>query len=179
MRKVLLALGAASFVVLALPGGLAFGQAQPARFHPPVTPAERALDATLRAAEADDGVLDNLLEGRGERGYRPTVNYGSRLTGSLLAAIRRAERDMVRRECGGRYKSGEICGLDYNPITCAQDRVGRRLVATLSDSAGRTRIALASAPGGPVHATYTAVEEGGAWKVDGVSCAAGVKFNME
>ncbi len=179
MKTVLRGLSAAFIVSLTLPGGMAFGQAQPARFHRPVTSVERALDATLRAAESDNAVLDNLLEGRGERGYRPTVNYGSRLTASLLAAIRNAERDMVRRECGGRYKSGEICGLDYNPITCAQDRIGRRLLSTVSGSAGRARIALASAPGGPLHATYAMVDDGGVWRLDGVSCSVGARFNID
>ena len=177
MRTTLRAFSAAFAVVLALPGGLVFGQAQPARFHPPVTPAERALDATLKAADADDSVLDNLLQGRGERDYRPTVDYRSSLTAALLAAIRKAERDMVRRDCGGRYKSGEVCGLDYNPITCAQDRIGQRFVATMSDAAGHSRIVLASAPHGPGHATYVMVEEAGAWKLDGVSCSAGSRFN--
>lgn len=149
-------------------------------FHPPASEAERALDAILQRAGADPDPLSNLLEGRGRRGFRPSVDYAAVLTPALLASMRSTERALLRRNCGGQYRQGEICGLDFVPLTCAQDSAESYLYRTQVARPGEAVIAYRW-PGEnrtPV-ATYRLIHQGGAWRIDGIRCSEGMPgFNL-
>lgn len=156
-----------------------------AGFHAPQTEAERTLNEILMATGRDDDALDNLLDGRGKPGFHPTVDYRRFLTEALLRAIRDAEAALVKRDCGGTYRDGDICGLDYDPLTCAQDSNPRYLYRTETQNAGTARIAYAW-PGQPaIAATYRLVLRDGQWKLDGIKCPADIDsgqsdtFNMK
>jgi hypothetical protein len=175
----------AALLVLAAIGSAAAAESSLAGFHAPQTEAERALDTILMATGRDDTALDNLLGGRGKAGFRPTIDYRRFVTDALLRAIRDAEAALVKRDCGGAYREGEICGLDYDPLTCAQDSNPRYLYRTETQHAGTARIAYAW-PGQPaVAATYRLVLRDGRWKLDGIKCNADVDtgqgdtFNMK
>jgi hypothetical protein len=146
-------------------------------FHDVETEAERALDAILKRVDHDHQALDNLLGGRGP-GFRRTVDYRTMITPPALAAIAAHEKEVVKRTCGGRYRDGEICGLDYVPVTCAQDSNPVYFYRTLSASADRAEIAqkwpYSKEPG----ATYRLVRDGGGWKIDGIRCTGADAFNM-
>ena len=140
-------------------------------FHPPADEAERALDVILHRADADADLLNNLLPGRRRSRAQPTANYDPVLTAPLLSAIRRTEQALVRRSCGGRYRVGEICGLDYSPLTCAQDNGTVYLYRTQATRPGEAIVAFRWEAGGskPV-ATYRLLRRDGAWRIDGVRC---------
>lgn len=146
--------------------------------HPPKTSAERALDFILKQADQDPDLLDNLFDGRDKRPYRPAVDYTKVLTAPLMAAMSAKEKSLVQAGCNGHYRKGEICGLDYSPITCAQDLNDSYLYRTEAGSAERAEITY-SWPGTKKSvATYTLVHQGNSWKIDGISCTGGDTFNF-
>ncbi len=166
-------------VVIALAASLSPAHAEPAPLHPAMTGAERALDRLLHRVDADPRALSNLVGRRG----RATVDYRPWLTPALRTALAQAERAAVQRNCGGRYRSGEICGLDFVPVGCAQDNPPAYVFRTVEETAGSARIDSAwidsawnTGPGDPV-AAYTMVRRQGGWQLDGVACAGGSRFN--
>ena len=124
-----------------------------AAFHAPQSEPERALEKILRRADRDTQLLDNLLQGRGAKNLRPTFRYESLLTPGLIEAIRVQEKALVTKDCKGRYRDGEICGLDYSPITCGQDSPKRYEFRTLQAEPNMTKIDFRW-PGGKTAATY-------------------------
>lgn len=145
-------------------------------FRLPTTQAERALDGILKHVDADEQALDNLLGGR-NRTYRRTVDYRPMMTQPLLAAIAAKEKANVKRDCGGRYIAGDLCGLGYVPITCAQDTNDTYFYRTEAESGDQARIAYAWTKANAV-AVYRMVKRAGAWKIDGIRCKEGDAFNM-
>lgn len=147
-------------------------------FHEPTSEPERALDAILKRVDHDPDVMENLVGGRGP-GFRRTVDYRTMLTAPVLAAIAAREREAVKRDCGGRYKEGELCGLDYVPVTCAQDSTPLYYYRTDSESADKAQIAYHAPYAHSPQATYRLVKQDGTWKIDGIRCAEGDAFNMK
>jgi hypothetical protein len=136
-------------------------------FHPPQSEAERALDAILRRVDADPDPMASILAHRG----RPTVDYTAMLTPPLIAAIGRAERELVRRNCGGRYREGEICGLDFVAVTCAQDSNESYLYHTGLARPDEAVIAYRwPGQGHGTAATYRLLRRDGAWRIDAIRC---------
>ncbi|MGI4811194.1 MAG: hypothetical protein ACRYF2_24200, partial [Janthinobacterium lividum] len=109
------------------------------------------------------------------------TDYRTMLTTALLEAITLAERQAVRRTCGGRYRAGEVCGLDFMPITCAQDSGSTYLYRT--DKATPVTVLTARRWPGTANPTaadgfYRLVRQRGNWLLDGIRCASGTDFNM-
>lgn len=143
-------------------------------WHVPGSAPERTLDRLLKTADADDGLLDNLLSGRGKKGFRPSVDYGASVTPALLRSIRLVERQLVKQTCGGRY-TGEVCGLDYSPISCAQDNSDHYLYRTLAQTDHSAVVSYAWPPENASEtpsaiAEFRLVEANGSWRLDGVKC---------
>jgi hypothetical protein len=165
----LLILGLAVAIVI-VTAATAAAQAPPAGWHAPLTTSEAALDRILKMADNDDDQLDNLLGGRGTAGFHPTVDYKTVLTPPLLAAIKRTEDQLVQKSCGGHY-TGDVCGLDFSPLTCAQDTNDTYLYRTEFKQAHVAEISYTWPSGStsPI-ATYMLLEEDGRWKIDGIKC---------
>jgi hypothetical protein len=152
----------------------------PEGWHAPASATERALDAILKRVDSDDNALENLLGGRDKAKFHRTVDYAPMLTQPLLTAIARTEAALVKKDCGGRYRRGEICGLDYVPVTCAQDSNDSYLYRIEQEGPLAARIAYAW-PGDqhtPV-ATYQLLRRGDRWMIDGIACRDGDRFNMK
>ena len=87
----------------------------------------------------------------------------------------------MKINCGGVYKAGELCGMESDPIVCAQDFPDHYLFRTTQT--GRSRVVIEAAwppdPGaGPTTSgAYRLTLNGGVWKIDGVSCAGGGSYN--
>lgn len=148
------------------------GAAKPAagRPHPAATEAEKALDKVLRLSEKRYGLVAAVL-GRPGGGKGDAALAGQLTTARLRQDLAGQERKAVRDNCKGRYVPGEICGLDYNPLTCAQDESDAPYGYRTTDAtADRADIAY-SWPGaaGP-SASFIMVREGEAWKLDAVRC---------
>ena len=97
---------------------------------------------------------------------------------ALIAAIRAEEKAAVQRDCGGHYAKSEICGLDYSPITCAQDSNTTYVYRTEVDQGDEAIIAYAWGKDDKPAATYRLVRQAGQWKIDGIRCDTGASFNF-
>jgi hypothetical protein len=156
--------GASMIVALAAPSAAAT-----AGYQPPKSAAEIALDRILKAADADEFQLDNLLH-RYPVVPKKRVDYRGLLTVPLIDAMQAEEKKLVAKDCGGKYLEGEICGMDYSPITCAQHGV-TYAYKTVARHAHDAVVA------GPA-ATYRMIQVGSGWQLDGVKCNEGGAFNF-
>ena len=157
--------------------------AKPA-FHPAATPAEQTLARILKLDGDKPGQIDptNGVAGRRPRTTPPTgAAYLKYLTTPLAIAILAAEAREVKASCGGVYKSGELCGMDADPIICAQDFPQSYLFRTTGSGPGLAVVEAAWPPDKGAQATSNAAYRlkltAGAWKIDGISCAAGDAYN--
>ena len=164
-------------LVLATGAAIAAYPAAAEPLHPPTTTAERALDGILKHADYDANQLDNLFGGRGQKNFHATADYSKVLTAPLLAAITAEQKAMVKADCGGEYKKGELCGMDSSPITCAQDMSDSYLYRTESSADDRVEIAYYWPGTRKPVATYRLVRQAETWKIDGIRCTDGDAFN--
>jgi hypothetical protein len=136
----------------------------------PRTPAEMALDKVLKTADRDEMILDNILH-RFPVAAAKRIDYRPWLTAKLIASLQAEEKKLVAQDCGGKYREGDICGIDYNPLTCAQDNVQPLSYKTVRQDADAAVIAVTGA-------TYRMAHTSAGWQLDGVKCAGEVKFNF-
>jgi hypothetical protein len=135
-----------------------------AKYHKASTDAEKALEHVLKIADNDDEVLDNLFH-RYPVKPKLRVDYTGLLTPTYMAALKEEQRKVVQSDCGGKYLDGEVCGMDYNPLTCAQDTAAPFRLATVRTRKDKTDIVDSHAD------KYTMAHAGSGWKLDGVTCS--------
>lgn len=146
------------------------GASEPGGFHRAATPAETALDRVLRLSEKDPNLVEFLLatpqyKAKADKGY---AQY---FTARLRADLAAMERASVAENCQGKYIDGELCGLDYNPLTCAQDLSDKAYLYRTSSSDDVRAVIDYKWPGtaDPL-ASFDMIREAGAWKLDAVRC---------
>ena len=130
--------------------------------HAPQTDAEKTLDRILRTAEGDEMILDNLVH-RFPVAAAKRIDYAKWLTPKLVASLQAEQKRLLDEDCGGKYVDGDICGMDYNPLTCAQDTirpVGTKTMRMSADSALVVR----------ADASYRMVRTASGWQLDGIKC---------
>lgn len=143
---------------------------EPGEFHRAATPAETALDRVLRLSEKDPNLVEFLLatplyKAKADKGY---ARY---FTARLRADLAAMERASVTENCQGKYLEGELCGLDYNPLTCAQDLSDKAYLYRTSSSDDARAVIDYKWPGEKQPAArFVLVREDGQWKVDAVTC---------
>lgn len=137
--------------------------------HPAATPMEKALHTLLVGFSKDERSALTLLGQPGGKGKVPDT-----VTPALVQAMRAAEQAAVKRDCGGKYQDGMICGLDYHPVLCGQDSPAKFLYRTV----GADRVEMYWPGEKKPTATYRMAEAGGTWKLDGIACTEADSFNM-
>lgn len=96
-----------------------------------------------------------------------------------MKSVADVERRLVKKTCGGVY-DGEICGLDFNPVTCAQDYSEDGYVYRTEDTGhGAAVVSLKWPRLSGVVATYRMIRSDNHWIMDGVECGPNTKFNMK
>lgn len=173
------------FCVTAVTVALAAGSASAeAPFHPAQTAAEHTLAQILKLDADKPGQIDPTGDRAGRRPRTtpaPGASYLKYLTTPLATAILGAEAAQVKKDCGGVYKAGEECGMDADPIICAQDFPDSYLFRT---SQGGPSLAVVEAawPADPgaqpsPSGAYRLKLTGGVWKIDGIKCEGGDAYN--
>jgi hypothetical protein len=171
---------------VAVAGALVAGgsaSAEPA-FHAAQSAAERVLARILKLDADHPDQVDPTIAATGRRPRTtptPGATYLKYLTTPLAAAILAEEAREVKANCGGVYKPGEECGMGADPIICAQDFPDRYLFRTTHSGPSLAVIEAAWPPDNGARPTtsgaYRLTIEGGVWKIDGISCAAGDTYN--
>ncbi|MGD0191509.1 MAG: hypothetical protein ABSD74_12280 [Rhizomicrobium sp.] len=157
------------FATVALVFLASVGSVADSSFHKARSISEIALDRILKIADADDRILDNLFHRYPDdpvtRSQR--VDYSRFLTTELIQLFSREQRKLVQEDCGGVYLKGELCGMDYNPVTCTNGELGAPSYSTKRQT---NNSALIMADTGN---EYTLAQERGVWKLTGVKCQLG------
>lgn len=162
--------------------------AGPAAAAPPFHAAQSAAEQALgRILKADEKPPESVDPTGGVAGHRPRTTpppgapYLKYLTTPLATAILVAEARQVKANCGGVYKSDEVCGMDSDPIVCAQDFPDHYLFRTTQSGPIGVVIEAAWPPDPGAQPTrsgaYRLTLSGGVWKIDGIACAGADGFN--
>ncbi len=154
-------------------------------FHRAQSAEEQALNQILKADESPAGHVDPTGGAVGRRPRTtppPGAAYLKYLTTPLATAILVAEAKQVKANCGGVYKSGEECGMDSDPVVCAQDFPDYYLFRTTQSEPSGVVIEAAWPPdpagaAPSVSGDYRLTLSGGVWKIDGISCAGSDSYN--
>ncbi len=160
----------------------AFSLATPA-FHPARTPAEQTLARILKLDGDKPGEVDPIDASarRPRTAPPPGAAYLAYVTTPLAIAILAAEAHDVKANCAGVYKSGEECGMESDPIICAQDTPQSYLLRTTQSARGLAVIEAAWRPDPgakpTLNATYRLRLTAGVWKIDAISCAGDGAYN--
>ena len=112
------------------------------------------------------------------------LNYDKLFSQGLLDALANAEKEALQRNCDGEYRPGELCGLDADPLICAQDSPDfylYRIIKT-TESEAIIESAWPQYPGseGAVpedHTTYRMLKKNGHWILDGINKEAFCAYN--
>ena len=134
-------------------------------FHAPTTEAERALDKALHKLEEDPQTAADLRKGRNAktiRGFLTTELF------KVLVAVANP----------GDCVEGELCGLEYDPLVCAQDAALSYFYRTDRETSSEAWIDYAWPSQAKAAATYHLLKLADGWRLDGIECAEGGKFNM-
>jgi hypothetical protein len=90
---------------------------------------------------------------------------------SLQKAWVDAQVNALKENCDGKYIDGELCGLGFNPLTCAQDYNEKGyLYKTLAEDDAAAIISYMWPHIPETAATFRMIRQKGQWIVDGVSC---------
>ena len=147
-------------------------------FHAAISEAEKRLDTLIKMTESDSGFYFYAV-GAPFRDKSKDYKFSEYVTQPLLNSWNKYEVEIVKKDCGGTYKDGEICGIDYNPLTCTQDNnEGKYVYSTYFDNKRTAIISYKWEKSHDTIATYRLVAANGVWAIDGVMCGVGVKFNM-
>lgn len=149
----------------------------------PINEAEQVLDSILAfgmLASREDrfGPFMDFILGYPKRNTDFDHLYEPFFTPELIEAWRKAEREQVARDCDGRYVEGQLCGLGFNPLTCGQDDPPAGYVYS-TDVETEQFMLISSVWKGwnDPTAVYRMVQREGQWRLDGVLCADGDRFN--
>jgi len=138
---------------------------------------EVKLNEILRLSISDGNLLPFVLN-RPWYDPKKDTGYAQLFTPALLKAVARAEKMLVQKQCGGTYLDGEICGLDFDPINCAQDEPDFYLYRIEKQTGKSSIVSVAWNEGDKELSTYRLLLVDGHWTLDGIKCTEKTKFNM-
>ena len=139
-------------------------------YHWAQTPAEIQLDTIMALAISDHhlGLFARDTPGWDRRKARRFESYFSQ---PLLAAWRKREKDEVKKNCGGEYVEGDICGIDQHPILCADDfNEGGNNYRTDAASEDSVIVSYKWPQFESAMGWYRLIMVNGRWVLDGVYC---------
>lgn len=147
-------------------------------FHDPRTAPEKALARILDLDEKHYALFMKLTSGSPD--YTPSIakEYSGLFTTELLHAMETKQKSMVEDQCGGKYIEGEICGLDYSPISCTQDNGWPRVFRTEQESPRETIVSYTMPESYFPGPSYRLINNEGVWKLDGIDCGRAGLFNL-
>ena len=137
-------------------------------FHKPTTAQEKRLHEILQLASCNYDLIAFLLK---LPKYKP-IDYSNYLTNKLALAIETYEKNLVQKTCNGKYLDDQICGINYNPITCSQESFEFEVYNTIKTNNHETTIEYSYLLDNKIYpiATYRLVNKLNIWLLDGIKC---------
>ena len=181
-----------------------YGQKKPetqfpeTKFHLATTEAEKKLDYILNFTGSEDNPnsvlwrkLHSYIEKWPHIHPKMKLQYTDILTKDFIYAWSLKEKKEVDDDCGGRYIKGDLCGLGFIVLTCAQDSFNTYLYRTLEETddyviiqyawpdfidyntmdPNTDRVTMA-------HATYKLVKRNNIWLLDATKCEHMSRFHI-
>jgi hypothetical protein len=138
-------------------------------FPPPRSAPEKALAALLKSEEImTKGTSSyDYLVGREGSEHHPL--YAQYFTDALRSAL--------EKNCDGKEIEGELCGLEFHPVTCTQDLSDTYLFRTEKETDDTAIISYQWPGDSSIAATYRLQKIESRWKLDGVFCPEYIRFN--
>jgi hypothetical protein len=148
-------------------------------FHAARTTQEKTLAHILQQSEKQEGLMNGMLE-RVKLNEKQIVMVRKFFTPNMVNAWQQENKRIAEQDCGGAFLEENSCGFDYDPLLCAQDdNDGKFIYRTEYQSSKQTLISM-QWDGQPITepvARYRLIKSAGQWKLDGVACAIGGRFN--
>ena len=147
--------------------------------HPPQSGAEMAADALIHLDDSGYDLFFFMIK-RPSRNRSLDRRFAPLFSKELQAAWAQEEKRLVLQGCNGRYIDGELCGIDFRPLVCAQDYSEEGYTyRTLRSDAKSALIEMSWAEHSDnPSAQYRMILVGDRWVMDGVYCLRwGVGFN--
>ncbi len=148
-------------------------------FHKPVTQAEKAIDYILTVISEKQGFFSSITK-KPWRNKADDNIFSVYFSSKLQKAWIDEEIRLLNMWCDGKYIEGDMCGLNIDPFTCAQDSYEEGYIYKTLSSDDKTAIIAYRWPYLPeVVATYRLISQNKRWIVDGVDCGNSTKFNWD
>lgn len=171
-------------IILSLFPFISAEASDPIIFSRPQTAAEKALEHILKTADGVGGegyAFYAYVTGSPTR--TPSRSFAALVTDAYRTTVTSMQNAALNATCGGKYLEGEECGLDINPILCAQDSPAEYFYHTAVAEQDSAIVLVAWSAHAPLSTivTYHMRYENSHWKIDGVNCDNywhGMKFNM-
>ncbi len=149
-------------------------------FHIAKSDAEKILDSIIHLTGKDANMYAYAL-GLPWYDAKKNTGYSRLFTKNFLRVAAKAELDAVKENCSGEYRDDDICGLDYDIFTCQESTSEKGYLYRTKEDNGQMAIIYYLWVGESIEEDrtfYKLIKDGGNWKLDGIDCGNGVKFNM-
>jgi len=131
------------------------------------------------ASSQNEKTLEYILD-QASKHYDPASRYdytNTSLTNGLLDAINDAQNYAIAHNCKGDETLGTVCGLKYNPVTCAANIPPIYYFRTENSDEYSATLFTSLDPEGKNASRYRMVYTDHEWKIDRITCANSDSFN--
>lgn len=136
---------------------------------------QQKLNTILKISWSEGEFIRFLLHKEGHS--NKNNKYNDLFSQKLLNTLARDEKQTVRENCGDEYHPEEVCGLDFNPLTCSN---APYLVTNINAlKQGDVFAIYEYVSNGKIKATYRMHNKNGRWLLDGIECPDGKNYNFK
>lgn len=148
-------------------------------FHVAQSDAENALDGILHLYNNDNNMHRYVL-GTPEYDAKKDTGYSRLFTKSFLQTFAKKQSEAVKNECDSKYD--DKCRHLFSPFVCSQNFSSPGYTVQTMKNDGRKALIFYEWLGNTpkiAKTLYRLVKVRGEWKLDGIDCGDGTKFNMD
>ncbi len=147
-----------------------------------LTPPERALEKILQINKSDENLFRVITKNPNNIHLpKETEKYHDLFSKELISEFARKEEEAVHKNCGKKYKydEGTVCGIDYDPLICAQVHPRGLTYKTIEQTEHLAIIECDEYSSSSKQTIkYRMIKHGENWILDAVSCPVpGDEFN--
>lgn len=138
-----------------------------------LTPPEKALQKILELNKADDNLFRVIIKNPNNIHLpKETEKYNDLFSKELISEFARKEEEAIKKNCGvNKYDETTVCGIDYDPLICAQVHprgLSYKTIEQTEDMAIIECVEYSSASKQTIK--YRMIKNGENWVLDAVLC---------